>query len=242
MELYTKLNFKFDYFDTHLIHLKEDEWRMMIQNFCVKLAEKPIGKLLLNKLTQFISNRYHIKFANYDTEFESSYIYPKIIYIGPKHVVIVIPSVPYFVNVDVLNESVLQLSTDHNLHQVINCKPTYSKLDLSFTYNKNQKSWFLSERLPQFIGFAHELVHCLRHFEGIDTNHLDEEERTIYGISYNTLSYEMDGQRVYVTENSIRKDFGLKPRISHSSDEVFCWRVASTYDNSRKFTKDDFFI
>jgi len=242
MDFYNRLNFKFDYFDTHHIHLKEDEWRMMIRNFCIKLAEKPIGKILLNKLTEFISNRCHIKIANYDTEIESSYVYPKIRYIGPKHVLIVIPSVPYFVNVDVLNKSVLQLSDDYNLHQIISCKPTCMKLDLSFIDNKNQNGLVSSERLPQFISFGHELVHCLRQFEGIDTDHSDEEEHTIYGIGSNTLSYEIGGQRIYITENSIRKDFGLKPRLSHSSNELYCWRVASTYDNSRNFTKEDFFI
>lgn len=243
MELYSRLKFEFTEFHTDHIHLSEEEWKMMIMVFCLELAEKPVGGLLIEKLTEFINNRYNIKIANYDTELKSSYVYPKIRFQGHKSVLIIIPSVPYFVKVEVLTEGSYFFPDNYNLNQVLQYKPAKKKLESSCTYkdNKKQVDWIKLEQLPKIIGFSHELVHCLRHFEGLDTNNSNEEEHTIYGIGSKTLSYDINGRTIYITENTIRKNFGLKPRMSHSSSEIYCWRLQSTYSNSGKFTKEDFF-
>ena len=243
MELYSKLIIEFTEFYTDHIHLSKEEWRMMIMDFCTKLAEKPTGRILIDKLTEFVNNRYYIKVANYDTELKSSYIYPKIRYQGPNYVLIIIPSVPYFVKNEVLYEETQDFPDDYSLFRVLNYLPATTKLSSLSSYkeNENHIDWIKLEPLPQIIGFAHELVHCLRHFEGFNIDQSNEEEYTIYGIGSNTLSYDIDERKVYITENTIRKDFGFKPRMSHSSSEIYCWNLLSTYTNSRKFTKEDFF-
>lgn len=241
MELYSKLEFEFTEFYTEHIHLSEEEWKIMIMVFCLELAEKPVGSLLMNKLTEFINKSYHIKIANYDTELKSIYIYPKIRYLGSKSVLIIIPSVPYFIKVEVLNIRIQNYLEDYSLNRVLNYLPADSKLKSSSDYNKYNNDCIKLESLPQIIGFSHELVHCLRRFEGIDTKDSNEEDYTIYGIGSKTLSYDIGGKKVFITENSIRKDLGFNPRMSHNSSEVYCWRALSTYVNSSKFTKEDFF-
>ena len=240
MEFYTKIDINFTPIYTDHINLSEEEWRRMIMSFCLKLAEKPVGYILINKLTEFISNGYNLKLSNYDTD--SSYVYPKIKFQNSNSVLIIIPSVPYFVNVEVLTKDAQFLSDNDNLNQVIQYKPAFNKLELSSYYkDKNKDAFIILEQLPQIIGFAHELIHCLRYFERLDVFNSNEEEHTIYGIDSNTLSYNIDGKEVYITENTIRKDFGFKPRMSHLSNEIYCWRLLSTYDNSSKFNKEDFF-
>jgi hypothetical protein len=229
MELYSKLIINFTEFHTDHINLSEEEWNRMIMGFCIKLAEKPAGRILIEKLTGFVNDKYHIKVANYDTELKSSCIYPKIRYQDKKSILIIIPSVPYFVKVEVLKDN------------DFNYLPVAEKLSSSGRYEGNKANLIQLERLPQIIGFAHELIHCLRYFEGINTSHPNEEEHTIYGIESNTLSYNINGQTVYITENTIRKDFGFKPRMSHYSSENYCWGLISSYKNSTNFTKEDFF-
>jgi hypothetical protein len=244
MEFYSKLNIdNYTYIPTEHIHLTEEKWKLMIMTFCIRLAEKSTGKILIDKLTEFINNGYDIKVANYDSEIQSSYIYPKIIYKSPKNVLIIIPSVPYFVETYVLVKSKQKYCNDYRLNKVFNYFPANELLSsyTSYNDNENQINWIKLNKIPQIIGFAHELIHCLRHFEKFDINHPNEEEHTIYGIGSNTLSYCIGNQKVYITENSIRKNFGFKPRISHYSKEFYCWGVSSTYENSNKITQLDFF-
>jgi len=214
----------------------------MIMGFCLTLAEKPVGRLLINKLIDFINNGYNINISNYDTELNSRYIYPKIRFQDPKSVLIIIPSVPYFVNVQVLTSKYEFFPDNHNLNQIIQYKPAFNKLEsINYKDINNLSDLIRLEQLPQIIGFAHELIHCLRYFEGLNTSNPNEEDHTIYGIASETLSYNIDGKKVYITENTIRKDFGFKPRMSHVSNEIYCWGLLSTYHNSDKFNKEDFF-
>lgn len=242
MEFYIRLNITFIPIHTDHINLSEEEWRRMIMINCLKLAEKPVGCLLINKLTDFINNGYNIKIANYDTELNPRYTYPKIRFIDPKSVLIIIPSVPYFVNVQVLTSKYEFFPDNHNLNQVSQYKPAFNKLEsINYKDINNLSNWIGLEQLPQIIGFAHELIHCLRYFEGLNTSNPNEEDHTIYGIASETLSYNIDGTMIYITENTIRKDFGFKPRMSHLSNEIYCWGLLSTYHNSSKFNKKDFF-
>lgn len=243
MELYSKLNFEFTEIFTEHIHLTKEEWKMMIMVFCLELADKPTSKIMIDKLVEFINGGNSIKIANYDTKLQSSYIYPKIRYDSPKSALIIIPSVPYFVDVEVISKHSDTIPDDQDLLRVSQYCPSSSKLESSSKYkdNKNQIDWIKKERMPQIIGFAHELVHCLRHFEAYETNQSNEEEHTIYGIGSKTLKYNIGGKSFYITENTIRRDFGFKPRMSHNSREVYCYRLTSTYSESYKFTKQDFF-
>lgn len=95
--------------------------------------------------------------------------------------------------------------------------------------------------MTYFIGFVHELIHCLRHFEGIDYNTQTEEANTIYGTPKGILKYNLLGKEIVITENAIRNEWGLPNRISHRAYEIYCHNIYRTYDNRSKFSKSDFF-
>lgn len=239
MDFYSLLELKFTEYHTEHIHLDQDEWTLMIMTFCLELAEKPTGRLLLDKLVDFMKCGYKIVVANSDDMRGSLYIYPKIRYLNSTSVLVIIPSVPYFINVEVVDSRKIEGIEDENLVRVACRLPAISCLKSSGYYQNNQNGiqCISLERMPPIIGFAHELIHCLRHYEKISLESSNEEDCTIYGLESNLLKYGLQ----FITENTIRRDFGFKPRISHSSSEIYCWRAISTYSNASKFTKQDFF-
>jgi hypothetical protein len=225
---------------TEHINLTEEEWMFRIKSFCIQLYEKPIGNLLINKMTEFINRGYQIVITNKDIVYGSSYIYPKIRYDGERKVIITMPSVPYFVEVEVINMKKIEHIDDEDLLRVSRYEPSWNELSKSSKYNYTYNC-VKYEKLPQIIGFAHELIHALRFFERINMDGCKEEEKTIYGILTKTLNYNIDGEIVHITENMIRKDFGFEPRVSHEAQELYCYDVPRTYDARRYFTKEDFF-
>ena len=142
---------------TKLIYLNENEWYEMIKLFILKLDEKPISQILKNKLEYFISIGYKVIISNRDPSNQT--IYPKFKYINSSTVLIIIPNVPYFVSV--------QVSDPINFD--------YQPKDTKININKN---FIIEEKSSGFIGFVHELIHCLRFFEGI-MNDMNEEENVI---------------------------------------------------------------
>lgn len=248
MNFYNKITLNYVSINTELICLNEEEWKMMIMVFCSELAEKKHGGVLIEKLYGWLSQGYQITITNSD--FDSRYIYPKVRYLDSKSILVVIPSVPYFVDVEVINSEYLEKASDEktsvqNLIKVANYIPANFKIENSsfvdIIENKTIYKYFKLERLYPIIGFAHELIHCLRYFEGYDIDQSNEEDHTIYGIENQTLTYTIDEFELYITENSIREDFGYNPRLSHNSKEVFCYQVHSTYKNADNFTKENFF-
>lgn len=197
-----------------LIYLNENEWTEMIKLFIQKLYEKPISRILVNKLEYFISLGYKILISNIDPSDQT--IYPKFKCIDLSSVLIVIPNVPYFISVQVSDPT------------IFNYQPKNKKINID-------KSFISEEKLSGFIGFTHELIHCLRFFEKKMTE-INEEENVIYGIIDNVLIYDM----IYITENTIREEWGYKPRINHESIELLCEGVLYTYNNNSSFTKSDF--
>ena len=67
--------------------------------------------------------------------------------------------------------------------------------------------------LPTFIAFIHEIIHYLSRLLDNHPNHRDVESIVIYGITDLTLL--LDG--IPITENSIRQEWGLLPRVSHGT-------------------------
>ena len=65
---------------------------------------------------------------------------------------------------------------------------------------------------------------------------IDEEENVIYGIN-NVLMHNT----FYITENTIREEWGYKPRVNHEANELLCENVLYTYKNLNLFTISDFF-
>lgn len=200
---------------TKLIYLNENEWYEMIKLFIIRMNDRLISKLLKNKLEYFISIGYKIIISNRDASNHT--IYPKFKYINSSTVLIVIPNVPYFV--------LVQVSDPINF----NYQPKNNKINID-------KKFIIEEKSSGFIGFVHEMIHCLRFFEG-QMDNMNEEENVIYGIYDNVLQYDI----IYITENTIREEWSYKPRVNHESNELLCEGVMFTYKNNSFFTKSDFF-
>lgn len=224
---------------TNLINLSEQEWTRMVKLFIDKLAEKPIGKCLTDKLLRFIRTGYQIKIQNHDFPHNRT-VFPKIRYVNHRTVLIVVPSIPYFTTIDTVESELCEDVDDKffsNVSKVVSFKPAKCALDFD-----NYKYLLSQEKQTGFIGLAHELIHCLRNWEGMDSDDPEEEDNTIYGISGSVLMYNSSQyDKIYITENTIRKEWGMKARVSHDSKEIFCMGDRTTYVNSHLFTKDNYF-
>jgi hypothetical protein len=193
---------------------------------------------------------YKIILSNYDRETDHYNIYPKVKYVNEKLIIIIIPNLPYFVNIEIIDfehfkENNTYISNEYsNLLRVKNYETSIIELNnferCEYFKDCNEKI-FKWVKMHQIIVFAHELIHCLRFFETIIDSNINDESNTIYGIESQVLSYTIEDTRYIITENMIRKDFNLKPRISHDSKEIFCYLSRSTYSNYDKFTKEDFY-
>ena len=233
---YIKINYQPVY--TSLINLDANEWSCMVKLFIDKLAEKPIGRILSDKLIGYITRGYSITIQNHDFP-ENITVFPKIRYTGSRTVLIVVPSIPYFTSIDTVESGLCEDVPDKffsNLSDAISHKPVKYKL----TFDNHS---FLLSRGKQtgFISLAHELIHCLRKWEGINTDDSEEEDNTIYGIIGSVLTYNDEQTKIYITENTIRKEWGMCPRVTHDCKEIFCMYIRSTHSNSDKFTKHSFY-
>jgi len=233
---YIQINYQPVY--TSFVNLNSTEWTSMIKLFIDKLAEKPIGEMLSDKLIGFIKRGYSITIQNHDFK-ENITVYPKIRYIGNSSVLIVIPSIPYFTTIYTVESGICEDVPDRffsNLFDAVCYNPVKHIL-------KFDKYPFLLSCGKQtgFICLAHELIHCLRKWEGININDSEEEDNTIYGIVGSVLTYNQEQTKVYITENTIRKEWNMCPRVSHDCKEIFCMYIPSTHSNSGKFTKQSYF-
>lgn len=243
MELFDKIKLNYNPIHVYdLVNLNQEEWIQMIKYFCEKLAERKNGRILVDKLIQFIDRGFNITVSNNDFKFNST-IYPKIRYDG-NNVFIVIPSVPYFTSVQVIDKELVSESDIvfiQNLERITMGFPSNVKLDFDDKDKHYDYNFLVSwEIMSGFLGFAHELIHTVRYFENYDIDGRYEEDNTIYGYD-RVLSYVINGEVVYMTENSIRMDWDIKPRVSHDCKEIFCYGMRNTYKNANNFTKEDFF-
>lgn len=220
------------------VNLDSDEWTQMIKLFITKLADKPIGRMLSDKLLDYIHQGYSITIQNHDFPLNRT-VFPKIRYIGSRSVLIVIPSIPYFTTIDVVESGLCDDVQDKfftNLLEAVSHKPVYNKLNFD-----NHKFLLSKGKQTGFISLAHELIHCLRKWEGMNIDDPREEDNTIYGIVGSVLTYNNGQTKVYITENAIRKEWGMKARVTHDCKEIFCMYVPSTHSNAEKFNKQSYF-
>ncbi len=220
------------------INLDSSDWTRMIKLFVTKLAEKPVGRMLSDKLVEYIQRGYTITIQNHDFPTNRT-VFPKIRYTGPRGVLIVIPSIPYFTTIDVVESGLCDDVEDKflsNLSKAIAHEPVNYRINFD-----NYKFLLSRGKQTGFISLAHELIHCLRKWEGMNTEDSREEDNTIYGISGLVLTYHLGQKKVYITENAIRKEWGMQARVSHDCKEIFCMYVPSTHTNSEKFTKQSYF-
>jgi hypothetical protein len=237
MDFLNKVKFSFRPIHTEIVNLNENEWINFIKNNIIKINSKPIGNLLIKKLYNFLINHKSITFLNFDKD--SIIVYPKIKFIDDNNIFIIIPNTPYFQEIETIDYRLCEDVDDvffNNLLNVTRHSPSEFRLNL-FDYK------FLIENTNcnSFITLAHELIHCLRFFENIFLNNTLEEDNTIYGIYGNVLYYNSNNKNIYITENSIRNEWGLLPRVSHNSKDIFCYQNYSTYSKKDLYTKQDFY-
>lgn len=238
MSLVNYININYQPVYSSFVHLDEHEWTQMIKLFINKLAEKPIGSMLSFKLIDYIQRGYSITIQNNDFPLNRT-VFPKIRYVGPRSVLIVIPSIPYFTSIDVIEPELCEDVPDKfftNLSDAIAHKPVAYPIKLD-----NHKFLLSKGKQTGFISLAHELIHCLRKWEGMNIDDPHEEANTIYGICGSVLTYINGQKKTYITENTIRKEWRMKARVSHDCKEIFCMYVPSTHSNAEKFNKQSYF-
>jgi hypothetical protein len=204
---------------SRLLYLNRNEWLDMINIFIDRLNETIITKIIKEKLEDFITQGYTVTISNIDST--NIIIYPKCKYINKKSVLIIIPNVPYFISTELIDPIFFDYLPKKN-------KPD----------TNNYKQHTCYEKVPGFISFVHELIHCLRFFEEKDD--INEEEDVIYGL-HNVLSYNINDNLYYITENQVRQELGYKPRINHNSKELLCEGINYTSNKISLFTKKDFY-
>ncbi len=239
MALFDNININYQPVYSTFVNLDSTEWTRMIKLFITKLAEKPVGRMLSDKLLNCVQQGYSITIQNHDFPTNRT-VFPKIRYTGPREVLIVIPSIPYFTTIDVIESGLCDDVEDKFLS---NLSKASAHEPVSFPIKLDNHKFLLSKgKQTGFISLAHELIHCLRKWEGMNTEDSREEDNTIYGITGSVLTYNVGGQKkVYITENAIRKEWGMQARVSHDCKEIFCMYVPSTHVNFEKFTKQSYF-
>jgi len=228
--------FQFD-FDTTIssvfnTDLNKDQWLEFIQLYVDKISKKPSGKLLLDKLSQFVENGYVIQITNKPI---FNHIYPATLYVDNNIVKICIPSVPYFISVPIVENPNLVTG---DLKKVSNYECISKQLDI---YSEENLEHITYKYMPKFIEIAHELIHTLRYFENYVIDYENDEYNVIYGLDNGVLKYISD-KIDYITENMIRKEWNIPARLSHDSQELFIYNVPYTFDNKDQFDISSYFI
>ena len=212
--------------------LSKEQWLEFIRLSVNKITKKPVGKLLIDKLENFVKSGCIIQITNKPL---FNNIYPATQFVSENIVKICIPSIPYFISIPVVKKcNELEQSIKSISNYICVSKP----LDLSFSDYTNYITW---EILPKFIELAHELIHTLRHFEKCEIVHQEEECNVIYGLDKGVLKYVSD-KIDYITENMIRKEWNIPARLSHDSKELFIYNVPYTFENKDMFDNNSYFI
>jgi hypothetical protein len=225
--------------------LDKDEWHTMIDKFITNIQSKPLGKKLWQRLMYHLDSGKKLWITTKDDY--NRIIFPKTRYINSTNVLIVIPNINYFGNIETIDRSLFDGIDTSELKG--NDRFNFEKLCLISEWKSASCALKDSEvdelrglvsYAPQtyFITFVHELIHCVRFFEGINLTTTDEEDATIYGIKHKTLVIE--GSEI--TENTIRKEWDKPPRISHASTSEFVADLSRTNVNRDKFSKASFMV
>lgn len=225
------------------LYLEKTEWLEMINKFITSIQTKPLGNKLWNRLIYHLNNGKKLTITTRDNM--NRVIFPKTRYIDSSRVLIVIPCINYFHDIDTINKDIFtsidtkDVSNKDSIYKLISIS-NYRSISEPIKDSEITEFKGLIAESPQtyFIMFVHELIHCVRFFDGINISSSLEEDATIYGIKNKSLI--IDGSEI--TENSIRKEWGKPPRISHGSKPLFIADLPYTNVNETKFKKSSFTI
>ena len=214
--------------------LDKEERLSMIRKHLQILNETPSGNILLQSILQ--SPKKLIIVNNLDNK-----VYMRTV---NSHycVYIQIPDIAYFHSIFSLNMNTINDASDYWLSYFneiwSNSLITSKNKSL---LNKEIPDKYLIELFnPYNVIIGHEMIHALRYMyyrQGIGKY---EEEHTIMGVDFEKKRecyIPVDHQRFIVTENSIRRDFGLPPRVGHGSRHLVNYWV---HDNTSGYSKRDF--
>jgi hypothetical protein len=217
----------------------------MINKFITNIQAKPIGKKLWNRLMYHLDSGKKLNITTKDDI--NRIIFPKTRYINSNSVMIVIPNINYFSDIETIdrelfkeiNTSSVSTNSSKSLEKFISVS-NWKSTNAPITNSELDVFRGLIGMSPQtyFITFAHELIHCVRFFDGINLNSEEEEHATIYGVKNKSLLIE----GYEITENSIRKEWCKPPRISHGSRDLFVADLQRTNVNRDKFNKSSFLV
>lgn len=214
--------------NTSELNLDQLEWTQMIHDFIYKLDNFRLGQIFLHQLIKQLKNDHHLVITNKD---DSITIYPKFHRLDKKHVIIVVPSTPYFVSTARLRLDARHASIHPDLINLCQYHSIKDPIDPKLCQNLLEY-----HNQPILIQFIHELIHCLRAFKGLHKPKI-EEAATIYGLSDYTLKIH----GIEFTENTLNEHYGLLPRISHESQDIYVLDDHKTHDNRVHFTKHSFY-
>jgi hypothetical protein len=208
-------------------YLKKNEWIELVISYINTISTTATGKILLYEIEKFISQGNEVIIQNYLSS--KTFQYPCFT-IDKNKYRICIPDTPYFVKVPVLNYKLIKgFQVNEEIKFISKNIPLNSKLSSDFidSFSKYQFQ-------PIVVVLFHELVHCLRALNNINSN--TEEESTIYGIKNDALIYN----NLLITENGFRKDLKLNPRLSHDSQYYYVYGTNNNQDLTKETLKSFF--
>lgn len=226
------------------LKLNEDKWHSLIDNIFNNLKASFIGSLLLKELHYFLDTGCQLIIKSDDLDYRGMITYPKTRFEDNK-AIIIFPCISYFVKVPVIEQKDIDALNDENNKSIL--LEDYKTIS---NYGEIKKPLITSdiEKLKStntikydpetyFVIFVHELIHVLRHYNGINLEGDCEEVATITGLTGNSLYIHGN----LITENTIRKELGKPPRVYHESINVYVDDVVSTHTNSHMFSEESFF-
>jgi hypothetical protein len=214
--------------------LNKEEWLLMITKHLQVLNETPSGNILLQSLLQ---SPRKLKIVNnlYDKVYMRTVNTPSCVYIQ-------IPDIAYFHSIFTLNMNTINDAPDYwrSYFNEIWSNSLITARNKSLLEKVIPEKYLVEQFNPYNVVIGHEMIHALRYMyyrQGIGTY---EEDHTIMGIGFERKRecyIPVSSQQFIVTENSIRRDFGLPVRVGHGSKHLVNYWV---HNNTRGYSKQDF--
>lgn len=214
--------------------LCKEKWLKMIEVFIGEMKKRPISNLLYDALLSFTKIGYTINITN-KNDFNSYSIYPHTFY-KDKTVYVVLPSVPYFINVPVISEYTSE-NNNNDIESEIEKLSKHGQINDIIKYDIIEKHTKIEwEYQTFFMIFIQLVINTARYCMKTRKESTRDIYDTIYGVD-NFLN--IDG--VIITENVIRKELGKKARISDDSQLRYVSFAPETFVN-RDTYKEYFYL